>query len=59
MVANHMRTDVTSLTTMAMVVADMVPDNPGSWLFHCHVKDHLKAGMQAFYTVEPRMASSR
>ncbi len=58
-VANHMRTDVASLTTMAMVVADMVPDNPGTWLFHCHVKDHLKAGMQAFYTVEPRVASSR
>ncbi len=47
-----MRTDVTSLTTMGMAVADMVPDNPGTWLFHCHVGPHLRAGMQAVYTVE-------
>ncbi|MEJ2340200.1 MAG: multicopper oxidase domain-containing protein [Gemmatimonadales bacterium] len=53
-VLNHMRTDVTSLLTMGMQVADMVPDNPGKWLFHCHVKDHLKAGMQAHYTVLPQ-----
>jgi len=49
----HMRTDVAPLLTMGMVVADMVPDNPGTWLFHCHVGGHLRAGMQALYTVEP------
>lgn len=52
-VANHMRTDVTSLLPMGMLVADMVPDNPGTWLFHCHVSPHLIAGMQAQYTVLP------
>jgi FtsP/CotA-like multicopper oxidase with cupredoxin domain len=51
-VINHMRTDVASLATMGMVVADMIPDNPGTWLFHCHVLNHLMAGMQARYTVE-------
>jgi FtsP/CotA-like multicopper oxidase with cupredoxin domain len=50
-VLNRMRTDVTSLTTMGMQVADMVADNPGKWLFHCHVKDHLLGGMQSTYTV--------
>jgi FtsP/CotA-like multicopper oxidase with cupredoxin domain len=29
----------------------MVPDNPGTWLFHCHVAPHLIAGMQALFTV--------
>lgn len=53
-VLNHMRTDVTSLVAMGMQVADMIPDNPGTWLFHCHVKEHLVAGMQAHYTVLPR-----
>lgn len=48
-----MRTDVTSLMTMGMQVADMVPDNPGKWLFHCHVNVHLNGGMQAYYTVLP------
>ena len=38
---------------MGMFVADMVPDNPGKWLFHCHVSAHLRMGMQAFYIVEP------
>ena len=55
----HMRTDVAPVQTMGMVVADMVPDNPGTWLFHCHVGGHLRAGMQALYTVEARELSSR
>jgi FtsP/CotA-like multicopper oxidase with cupredoxin domain len=37
---------------MGMAVADMVPDNPGTWLFHCHVLNHQMAGMQTRYTVE-------
>ncbi len=55
-VIGGMRTDVASLQTMEMVVADMVVDNPGTWLFHCHVRDHLNAGMQAHYTVTTRAA---
>jgi FtsP/CotA-like multicopper oxidase with cupredoxin domain len=53
----HMRTDVASVLTMGMLVADMVPDNPGTWLFHCHVGGHLRAGMQALYTVEAKAPS--
>ena len=51
-----MRTDVVSLLPMEMVVADMVPDNPGTWLFHCHFFDHSDGGMQALFTVKPRLA---
>jgi FtsP/CotA-like multicopper oxidase with cupredoxin domain len=51
-VARHMRTDVTSLLPMDMVVADMEPDNAGTWLFHCHTGPHLRAGMVTKYTVE-------
>lgn len=36
---------------MSMKVADMVPDDPGSWLFHCHVNDHITAGMLAQFAV--------
>jgi FtsP/CotA-like multicopper oxidase with cupredoxin domain len=50
---NGMRTDVAELLPMSMKVADMVPDNVGTWLFHCHVNDHISAGMQAKYTVTP------
>lgn len=45
------RTDVVELLPAAMMVGDMVPDDPGTWLYHCHVNDHIIAGMQALYTV--------
>ncbi len=46
-----MRTDVLSLSFMGMIVANMVPDNPGTWLFHCHVSFHNSAGMAVRYRV--------
>ena len=52
-VVNGMRTDVVSLLPATMVTADMTPDATGTWLFHCHVGDHIAAGMQARYTVTP------
>lgn len=51
---DHMRTDMVHLEPMMMVQADMVPDNVGTWLFHCHVNDHLEGGMQALFTVLPQ-----
>jgi hephaestin len=29
----------------------MTPDAAGTWLFHCHVNDHLIAGMLGRYQV--------
>jgi hephaestin len=54
-----MRTDVAEILPMGMTIAEMVPDNPGIWLFHCHVSYHLMAGMQALYTVEPALVASQ
>jgi len=28
-----------------------VADNPGDWLFHCHVLEHMEAGMSAVVRV--------
>ncbi len=50
-VANGMRMDTISLLPASMVVADMVPDDVGIWLFHCHVNDHIRAGMLTRYRV--------
>jgi manganese oxidase len=47
------RTDVIALSPAEMQTADMVPDNPGTWMFHCHVDDHMVAGMIARYEVKP------
>jgi hephaestin len=52
-VINGMRTDVANLLPMSMLVADMNPDAVGTWFFHCHVNDHIIAGMQARYRVVP------
>jgi hephaestin len=48
---NGTRTDVAELLPAAMVVADMTPDDIGTWLYHCHVNDHIIAGMLALYKV--------
>lgn len=50
-VVNGMRTDLLQVFPMQMVVADMVPDDPGIWLIHCHVNLHLLGGMEARYQV--------
>lgn len=45
------RTDVVGLLPATMEVADMIPDNAGLWMVHCHVNDHIKAGMMMHYVV--------
>ena len=51
------RTDSVELLPASMKVADMLADNPGSWLFHCHVAEHMLEGMFARVTVHPRGAA--
>lgn len=51
---NRRRTDVVELLPATMKVADMAADNPGTWLFHCHVAEHMKEGMFARMIVHPK-----
>jgi hephaestin len=46
------RMDMVELMPGSMKTLDMIPDNPGTWLFHCHVNDHINAGMLALFTVQ-------
>lgn len=48
------RTDNVELLPASMKVADMVADNPGSWLLHCHVSEHMTEGMFARVTVHSK-----
>jgi len=48
------RTDVVELLPASMKVADMIPDNPGVWMYHCHVNDHMAEGMSARFQVTPQ-----
>jgi Multicopper oxidase len=42
-----------------MKVGDMVADNPGVWLLHCHVNDHMAGGMFAIFTINGGSAAAR
>lgn len=44
-------TDVVELLPGSMTAVDMIADNAGTWMFHCHVEDHMEAGMMAVYTI--------
>ena len=50
---NKMRMDSIFLGPMAMASADMIPDDVGIWLFHCHVNDHFNGGMVGLYQILP------
>lgn len=52
-------TDVVELLPGSMATVDMVADNPGTWMFHCHVSEHMESGMTAEYTIyQPQPCSS-
>ncbi|KAJ6663217.1 hypothetical protein lerEdw1_010353 [Lerista edwardsae] len=48
------RADVLDLFPGTLEMVEMRADNPGTWLLHCHVADHIQAGMEALYTILPR-----
>jgi FtsP/CotA-like multicopper oxidase with cupredoxin domain len=47
------RTDVIAISPAQMETVDMIPDDPGVWMYHCHVDDHMDAGMITRYQVLP------
>ncbi|KAM7108141.1 ceruloplasmin isoform 3-T3 [Ciconia maguari] len=48
------RADVFDLFPGTFQTVEMTPQNPGTWLLHCHVTDHIHGGMEATYTVLPK-----
>jgi hephaestin len=47
------RRDTIFLLPKGTETTDMIPDAPGIWLLHCHIDDHMEAGMMARYEVLP------
>jgi len=45
------RKDVVPLLPSEMRTVDMIPENVGMWMYHCHVTDHITAGMTAMYKI--------
>ena len=51
-VAGH-RTDTAGMTPSGTSIADMTPDNPGTWMLWCAQNAFLDLGMYARYDVRP------
>ncbi|XP_054712431.1 LOW QUALITY PROTEIN: ferroxidase HEPHL1-like [Uloborus diversus] len=47
------RGDVVDLFPGYFEAVEMVNDNPGTWILHCHVDDHMRFGMAVTFTVKP------
>jgi hypothetical protein len=45
--------DTLLLGPATTVTFDYVEDNPGKWLYHCHVTDHMMGGMIGWYIAHP------
>ncbi|XP_077596011.1 ferroxidase HEPHL1 isoform X2 [Stigmatopora nigra] len=45
------RADVFDLFPGTFQTVEMVAGNPGTWLLHCHVTDHIHAGMETTFTI--------
>ncbi|XP_031428174.1 ferroxidase HEPHL1 [Clupea harengus] len=48
------RADVYDLFPGTTQTIEMVAGNTGTWLLHCHVADHIHAGMETTFTVTER-----
>jgi FtsP/CotA-like multicopper oxidase with cupredoxin domain len=48
---NGRHTDVVELLPASMVTVNMAADNAGTWLYHCHVAEHMKYGMHTTFTI--------
>ncbi|KAM9797320.1 ceruloplasmin [Syngnathus typhle] len=48
-------TDVFQLFPATFQTVKMRPEYAGTWLLHCHVTDHIKAGTVAMYTVREKV----
>ncbi|EFP86676.2 uncharacterized protein PGTG_13058 [Puccinia graminis f. sp. tritici CRL 75-36-700-3] len=53
--SNPMRRDTIQIPGGGFVSIRFVADNPGAWLFHCHIEWHLQSGLAAMFIVAPEV----
>ncbi|XP_034539614.1 ferroxidase HEPHL1 isoform X2 [Notolabrus celidotus] len=52
------RADVFDLFPGTFQTVEMVAGNPGTWLLHCHVTDHIHAGMETTFTIKEKSSGA-
>ncbi|KAI0347221.1 Fet3 protein [Trametopsis cervina] len=56
---NPMRRDTVQVPSGQGVTLRFIADNPGAWLFHCHIEWHLQAGLAVTFIEAPLQAQER
>ncbi|KZT59090.1 multicopper oxidase [Calocera cornea HHB12733] len=57
--ANPMRRDTVMVPAGGLVKVRFRADNPGTWIFHCHIEWHLEAGLAAIFIEAPLQAQQK
>lgn len=52
LVSYGQRVDTIAVFPSTTHIADMVPDNEGLWMYHCHVNHHIHGGMTSLFEVD-------
>ncbi|GJE86451.1 multicopper oxidase FET3 [Phanerochaete sordida] len=56
---NPVRRDTVQVPSGEGVTLRVVADNPGAWIFHCHIEWHLQAGLAVTFIEAPLEAQAR
>ena len=48
------RGDVVEVSASIARTIEIQTDNPGTWILHCHVNEHITGGMEMTYTILPK-----
>ncbi|XP_076139155.1 ferroxidase HEPHL1-like isoform X1 [Alosa pseudoharengus] len=56
--AHTHRADVFDLFPGTFQTVSLTAKHAGTWLLHCHVSDHIHAGMETTYTIHPRKTTA-
>lgn len=56
---NPIRRDTVQVPAGEGVTLRVVADNPGAWIFHCHIEWHLQAGLAVTFIEAPLEAQAR
>ena len=45
--------NIVNLTPLEGTTVDVRTDNPGRWMYHCHILEHVEEGMMGYFDVIP------
>ena len=52
---HHVSATIDPVRDIEVINTELVlADNPGQWMYHCHVADHITAGMTSMYRVHEK-----